>query len=220
MPLSCRQRCEQSLYLIGESRRRDRAGEYSQAVSDRFLSCERALSYKRRLNRSQKRRPGYNVSKKGQRLRPIRIVEPQHRCLREHVGRAETCRVIFVAFYLCRSSFVAFNHQSSSKTIERHRCSKEHRLAGNKFLGLPRVRRNVLRRLASAGRQSRERERRAHQFEKLASANGITPLGSVLGKLAMKQLLKLLSLGQLFEATPVLLAGGSRIEDRGWSDAI
>src|SRR5712692_4828892 len=102
--------------------------------------------------------------------------------------------MVFVAFHLCRSSFVTFNHQSSSKTIERHRSSKEHGLAGNEFFWLARVGRDVLRGLTSAGGKSGERERRAHQFEKLASANGIIPLGGVLGKLAMKQFLKLVSL--------------------------
>ena len=59
----------------------------------------------------------------------------------------------------------------------------------------------------SAARQSRKRQRSAHQLQKIAPVHGIVPLRSVQRKFPVHQLFEMWILGQLFQSAPVLFAG-------------
>src|SRR5262245_17630561 len=120
--------------------------------------------------------------------------------------------MILVALDFCRTTFVALDDKPSGKTGDRHCRGEIRRLPWDQFFGLAYIRRDILRRLSRARGQSRERQRCPNQLKKSAALNGIIPLAGVLRKLAVKQLFELRGFGELFEATPVLLPGDSRIK--------
>src|SRR6266404_445856 len=205
MPLRSWQRGKQGLYLIRECRGRDGLGKYPQSAFRRLLRGNSALSVHGGTNSSKKRRPGHDLPEIRECLRTVGIIKSEHRSLREDIGRAEACGMVLVAFDLGRPALVTFDNQSRSEPVQRHRSSKKHRLARHEFFRLARVGRDVLGWLSRACGESREGERGAHQFEELAAANRIAPLSRSVRKLSMKQFLKLVCLGQLFKAPPVLL---------------
>ena len=74
--------------------------------------------------------------------------------------------------------------------------AKNSGLPGLIFFRLPDVRNDLLVRLARAGADARQRERRAHQLQEAAASNGIEPFGRVLRKLAVKKFLEFGCLGE------------------------
>ena len=61
-------------------------------------------------------------------------------------------------------------------------------------------------RLARAGADAGQRQRRAHQLQEAAAADRVEPLRGVLRKLAVQEFLELGRLGDRFEAAPVFAA--------------
>ena len=105
--------------------------------------------------------------------------------------------------------FVTLDQQPHAGTVHRHGGGVEQRLARNELLGLPDVGNELLGRLAGAGAHASQCERRSHQLQEAATADGIEPLRGVLRKLAVKELLELGGLGDSLEAAPVLAPAGS-----------
>ena len=64
-------------------------------------------------------------------------------------------------------------------------------------------------RLAGAGADAGQRQRRAHQLQEAAAADRVEPLRGVLRELAMQEFLEFGRLRHRFEAAPVLPAAGA-----------
>src|SRR5205814_3060458 len=107
---------------------------------------------------------------------------------------------------LRRAAFVAFAEQADAAAGKWHGGGEKERASEGDLFGLLGVRREVFRRLLGAGRQPRQRQRRAHQPHEAPAAYGVVPLRSVFGELAVQRLIELLGFGKLFEAAPVRLA--------------
>jgi hypothetical protein len=168
MPFRGRVSSQHIANLRGERRRVDRLGEDAQP-----RAFERRLRRQRIANRTQERRPRPDLAEVGQRLRPVRIVEPENRRLREHVARAEAARMQRIPLDLGRAAFVTLDQQSRRDAAERHRRGEEQRFAGNEVFGLADVRNDLLQRLSRARRDARERQRGAHQLEERAPRHRI-----------------------------------------------
>src|SRR5262249_14241592 len=106
MPFCSGHEREQTSDLICERRRGNRSGQDSKRRFASRSGGDRFLSFDRRSDRAEKRRPGDDLSEIGQSLRTIRIVKPEDRGLREHISRPEARGMVLVAFNLCRSALV------------------------------------------------------------------------------------------------------------------
>ena len=122
-----------------------------------------------------------------------------------------------IAFDLGRPAFVAFRQDAGRDAAERGLRGVEQRTPGNQFLGLLDIRRNVLGGLASAGGQSAQSQRGAHQLEKIAAAFDrvfvVGPADSLARKFPLQQILEFGGGGEFVEAAPILFASRS-IEPR------
>src|ERR1051325_9004964 len=210
MPPRSRQSLQKSLQLIRESRRCDGFSQYSKPGANRFLCAQCSLRINRWRDRSEERGPGCNLAKVRKSLGAIGIIQTENRGLRKQISRATACRMIFVAFDLCRSTFVAFDDQSCGKSSQRHRGGEIGWPSGNEFFRLSDVRRDVFRRLSSTGSNTRKSKRSAHQLQESPASGRIVPLSSILGELAMKYFLEFICLGELFEASPILFSRCAR----------
>ena len=83
------------------------------------------LNVQRPANRIQKVTPGSHVAEIGHGLRPIRIVEPENRSLREDISAAETCRMFGIPFDLCRSIKMTLNQQRARISAQAESCGKK-----------------------------------------------------------------------------------------------
>ena len=79
-------------------------------------------------------------------------------------------------------------------------------LARSFFFRLMDVRDDFLRRLNHAAAQARERQRRAHQFQKRSSFDRVIPLFGLLGKFATHKFFEDGRIGELFQIAPILCA--------------
>src|SRR5688572_21284378 len=114
--------------------------------------------------------------------------------------------MVRVALDLRRASLVALDEQAHTGAGKRHGRRVEERLAGDELFGLPDVGKDLLCRLPGAGRDTGQRQRSAHQLQESAPADRIEPLGGVLRKLPVQELLELGRLGDRLETAPVLAA--------------
>src|SRR5580692_5691411 len=88
------------------------------------------------------------------------------------------------------SIFVAFCEQAGGISSHRHRRGEPRRFAWDDFLGLANIGYNLFLWHLHARAETRQRERGAHDFQKLPTADFIVPLRSLRRELAMKELLK------------------------------
>src|SRR5262249_51229081 len=93
-----------------------------------------ALLSKRLTNRAERLLPGARLAETGHRLRAIGIVKGEDRRLMENARRAETGRVIGIAFDFSWSPLVAFDQQSDARAVQRHRRRKKKGPARYDFL--------------------------------------------------------------------------------------
>ena len=116
-------------------------------------------------------------------LGAVGVVEVEHRGLRIAARSRTGVRMLRVRLDFRRPPFVAFDQQGLHDAPERHRRGVEQRLAGNHFLGFPRVGQNLLDRTA-AGRQAGHRHRRPHELQKRAPVRGRRGCGGLRPELA------------------------------------
>ncbi len=107
-----------------------------------------------------------------------------------------------VAFDLGGMPLVTFREQTGGITPKRHRGGEEQRFAGNEFLGLLHVGNDLFDRLPRAGRESRQREGRAHQLQKMAAIESLQPFRGAFRKLAMQKLRELPGARHFIETAP------------------
>src|SRR5437762_12901068 len=107
--------------------------------------------------------------------------------------------MIGIAFDFRRTAFVAARQQWRRYAAERKRGGEPKALARSFFLGLLDVRNDFLRRLNHATAQARERQRRAHQFQKRAALDGIVPLFGSLWEFALHEFFEDRRVGEFFE---------------------
>ena len=186
------------LDLRTERGRGDRLRQEAQprAIRGGSLQC--------RLQRGQKIAPGRDLAEVTHHLRAIRIVEAEHRCLHERIGRAEARGVIRIALDLRRASHVALDKHAIRVAADRHHGRKENRLAGDEPFRLANVRDNFLCR-AVAGGQTAESHRRTHQLHEVAPVDATFDRQRSLWEFALDDLVKIVA-RQLVEAAPVFVA--------------
>ena len=156
-------------------------------------------------------RPGGRFATAGHATRAVRVVEVQHRRLREVVGRAEGARVRGVALDLDRPALIALHEHASAHAADLQHAGVLHRHAGDPLgraegrgddlLGGP---------PAAAGQaHAREGEGRPHDAEELTSIGAVEHLRGAGGELAVHPLAELDRLGELVEAAECSPAAGS-----------
>ena len=205
VPLRLRHAGEELANLRPERRRPNSLGQKAQPGSAVRLQLGHLTAD--RLNETA---PGADLAPIHHGLRPVGVVHRQDRALTEQVRRADARGVIGVAFELGRTPHVAFGQQARADAAERHRRGKEQRLARDDVFRLTNVGDDELVGLSRAGGGAGQRDRGAHQLQESAPPDGIEPLGGLRRKLAVQELAEFVGLGQLVEAPPVLLPGGTR----------
>ncbi len=113
-------------------------------------------------------------------------------------------RVLGISIDLGRTAFMTLDDHRSGISAERHRGSKEERLAQHDLFRLANVGNNRFERLLDAGRKTGERHRGAHQLQEIATRSTFGQHRGVTRELAMQHLFKAVGLGQFFQAPPVL----------------
>jgi hypothetical protein len=185
-------------HLLGERWGGHRAGEKTHACAP-----PRLLGAAGRLHRREEVAPRPDLAAVGDDLRAIGVVETEHRCLRDRVGRPQAGRVVRVALDLRGPAHVAFDQDGLRDAAERDCAREEQRAAGDDVLGLADVGDDRLERLPGAGAHAGQRERCAHQLEELAPALRVVPLRGLLGELAVQVFAELGGVGQFAETAPV-----------------
>src|SRR5208337_4772186 len=145
-------------------------------------------------------------------LRAVRIVETQHRGLREDISGAKTGGVAGITLDLRGPAHVTFHQQPRAYTTEWHGGSVEERFARNEFLRrLLSVRDDLFRRELRACGQARKSSGGGHQLENLAASEDVDFVDgpalhhlvrSSVRVLIAKEILVLLSLRQLVQTAP------------------
>jgi hypothetical protein len=111
-----------------------------------------------------------------------------------------------IAFDLGRAAFVALHQYTRTDARKRHGGGKEQRLAGDQFFRLLGVGRDLFGRLAGAGRQSSQRQRRAHQLQEIAAPFGrilvLAPADRLPRKFALDQVLEFGRPRQFLQVAP------------------
>jgi len=107
-----------------------------------------------------------------------------------------------VAFELRRAPEVILGEKRHSQPADGHGGGVEQGPSRNDLLRLPDVGDELLVRLARAGADARQRERRAHQLQELTSTGRVVELGSLRRKLALDVLADLRSVRELLQAAP------------------
>ncbi len=152
--------------------------------------------------------PGADLAVESQCLRAIRIVELQHRSLREGVAGAQRRRMLGVALHLGRPAHVTFRKQTVGHAVHRHRGCEEQRAPRNQVFRLANIRHDVLGRLPGAGRHARQCQRRAHHLEEIAATFIgvfiVAPAYSLAREFPLQQILKFRRGSQVVQAAPVI----------------
>ena len=198
MPMGLRVVLENCCDQFRERRRRNRFGQNPQP-----RPLGRLLHGKRRLDGGLKGAPGTYLAAIGHGLRPIGIVEAEDGGLREHVGGPKARRMLRISFNFGRPAHMAFDQNRSRDAAERNRARKEQRPARHQILWLTDIRNDLLGRLSRARPDARERERRAHQLEEVATALRIVPLRGLFREFPMQVLAKVRGISQFTQAPPV-----------------
>jgi len=103
----------------------------------------------------------------GNSLGPVRVVEIKQACLMKNVRGSPARVVIGIALDLGRAPLMALHHQSRGETAESHGGGIEEWIAGDQFFRLFHIRNNSFERLPRASRQTGQRQRGAHQLQKI-----------------------------------------------------
>jgi hypothetical protein len=112
--------------------------------------------------------------------------------------------MLVISFDLGGPTFMAFNHDSASVTIECASSCEIKRLARNQLFGLANVGDDLLggRLDAPAHADARKRHRRAHDLEEGAPAGRIIPLTGRVGEFALQHFAELIRLRHFVQRTP------------------
>ena len=197
MPGGGREACQEVADLRGQCRRAHRLGQDAEAGAG-----ERLLSREHRADRPEKGGPRPDLADVGERLRPIRIVEAEHRGLRERIGCAEATGMERIALDLRGTALVALDEQPGRDAAQRHRGRVEERSAGNELLGLADVRHDLFGRLTGARGHAGQRQGRAHQLQERSTRDRIRDGFDLGGELVVEPLAKGGVAGPLVERAP------------------
>src|SRR5574340_25552 len=203
VPLGRREFLKDAVDLIADGGRSDGFGEDTQAGA-----ALGALAVQHLAETGEERGPGADLPTVSEGAGAIRIVEAEHRSLHVDVGRAEARGMLRVTLYLDRPSFPALRQHAVGYAAERHRGGVEQSLAEHDFFRLTHVGYDLLGGLARAGGESRKPQRGGHDLQELAPALPVLlgPFRSLPREFAVKHLLELLAVREVFQASPVLFA--------------
>jgi hypothetical protein len=154
--------------LPRQRRRGDRFGQDPQA-----RAAPRPLLFQDEAHLAEKRGPRADLAQLENRPRPVGVVEPVHRGLREDVGPAEARGVERVALDLRGPAHVTLDEETGREPADAHRGRVEERLARDDLLRLADVRNDLFGRLAGARRDAGERERNARELEEVPPVEAI-----------------------------------------------
>ena len=156
-------------------------------------------------------RPGGRFATAGHATRAVRVVEVQHRRLREVVGRAEGARVRGVALDLDRPALIALHEHAGAHAADLQHAGVLHRHAGDPLgraegrgddlLGGPPA--------ATGQAHARKGEGRPHDAEELTAIGAVEHLRSAGGELTVHPLAELDRLSEFVEAAERSPAAGS-----------
>ncbi len=121
--------------------------------------------------------PGAHLTLMHDRLRTLRIVEFEQLRLHENVSRSEAGGMFCIAFDFRGAAFVRFHKHAARVAPERECAGVVERLAGNQFFRLTHIGHDAFARLSGTAGRTGERNRRAHQFEKISSTQFVRPIG-------------------------------------------
>ena len=202
-------------------RRSERFGNQREIGALRFAA--RALNLRRQL--ASEGVPVARSAGFADRLRTFGIIHRQKRSLRPHIGGAATfqrrlaigglrsaarSRMFGVALDFSRAPVAAFSQQTQRITHERHRRRIIRSDAGHVTFGLINVGNDFLVGLKRAPAQTGERQRCAHQFEKIAARQRRPIFGRLAGELAAQHLVEAGLLREFVERAPIGFAVGAR----------
>jgi len=102
--------------------------------------------------------PGADLAAERVGLSPIWVVQPEHGCLSQRVGRPEARRMLWITFDFGRPPHVALDEDRLGNAGERNRGREEQRTAGDELFGLAHVGDDRLRRLLRAGADAGKRQ--------------------------------------------------------------
>ena len=154
-------------HLGRERRRRDGLCQKAQALATGpAQSCERGVQLTKEVG------PGADLAVERSRLRPVRVVQREHGCLRVGIGGPQAVRVLRIAFHFRRSAHLAFHQHSLSETADHVSARVVKRFAGHDFFGRADVRDDLVARWSARGGAG-QRERRSHQLEEMPTADRI-----------------------------------------------
>ena len=167
----------------------------------------RALHAHRGAERGEEVRPRADRPCERDGLEAVRVVERQHRRLREGVGRAAARGVIRVALDLHRPAELALDEDAHAEPGPgRHRTREVQRATGDDVLGGVDVRDDRLARLLAARADPAERERARHELQERAAPERVEPHRPLHGILARDELAERGLVGRLLERPPEDLA--------------
>ena len=198
MPMRLRVVLKNRREELGQRGRGDRLGQNPETGAP-----SRLLAGQRRSDGCLKCGPRSDLTPVGDRLRPIRVVQAKYGGLRQDVGRPQTRRMLGISFDFRRTAHVALDEDRPRDAAERDGAGEKQGPAGNEVLRLADVGNDVLGRLPRAGANAGERERCAHQLEKVAPALGVVPLRRLLRELTVQVVAEVRGIGQLAQAPPV-----------------
>src|SRR5579884_408547 len=200
MPFCAGEKLEQALDLRRQARRSDgsRQNTETTAVGDLNAGSHGGCRIGKLL-------PVADFAQESDRLCAVRVVQIKYRGLRKSIRCAQAAGMVGVALNFGRTAFMALHQNAERIGAGRHRRSEKQRIAGNHAVRLLDVGNNMLLR-RSASRHPRERERCAHQLQKIAPVNGVVPLGSMPREFAVHEFLESRVLRELLDGTPILLA--------------
>ena len=188
----------------GERGRRNRRRQEMNAGAGTSL-----LVAQRLLHGADEPRPSPHLAAEVDRLCPIGVVEIEDRGLRQDVGAAEACRMLWVALDFGRPPHMAFDQNRHGRAAERNRAGEVERPSRNDFLRLPDVRDDGFGGLFGAGAHTRQRQRGAHQLEEVAASFRVVPFRGLIRELPVQVVAEFRRVGQLAEAAPIEAAVGA-----------
>ncbi len=197
-PAGLRQRVHESAELCGQRRRGDGLGEDAHALA--------ALLHQ--LAEVQPQRllgvfPADDLPLPSRRLRAIRVVQPQHRRLREQVGGAAADRVAGFAFDLGGPALVALDEQADGRAGQVHGGRVVLCDAGDQLFRHADVGDNLLpRRVHSAACQAGQPQRRPQQRQETPPRHRVEPRLGLVGVVAAHHPPELFRVQPLLQAAP------------------
>src|SRR5262245_9435469 len=168
MPESSRIFLKKLSEKISESWRDHCARETPQPLSTICLEARHRVSKRRNERIPSVDRPVLAYS-----LRPVRIVKRQKGSLGKNIRRAETCRMLGIAFNFGWPAFVTLNQETKTVSGRSHTRGENNRLTRQQLFGRSNVRNNLLGRSGGASRERSKSERRGHDRKEFTPAQFI-----------------------------------------------